>query len=253
MPRKINRYGWIPSIPDYRDVFYSIVAPGGASCPSSVDLRPYMPLVYDQGQLGSCTANAIAAAFEFEMLKQKLKDFMPSRLFIYYNERVMEGTVFTDSGAMIRDGFKSIAAQGVCDEREWPYDPNQLTVKPMSGCYTDALQNRAISYHSINQNLQLSKECLADGYPFVLGISVYESFESDAVAHSGIVPMPGTGESLVGGHAVMAVGYDDSKMAFLVRNSWGASWGLSGYFWMPYEYLSDPCLASDFWTLRLVK
>jgi C1A family cysteine protease len=97
------------------------------------------------------------------------------------------------------------------------------------------------------------KASLAAGYPFVFGFSVYESFEGDAVAKSGIVPMPGMTEMEVGGHAVMAVGYDDSQQRFLARNSWGSEWGMSGYFTIPYDYLTDSNLADDFWVIRLVR
>ena len=96
------------------------------------------------------------------------------------------------------------------------------------------------------------KGCLAAGYPFVFGFAVYESFESKEVAQSGVVPMPKPGERVLGGHAVMAVGYDDEQRNFIVRNSWGSGWGQDGYFLMPYHYLHDPNLASDFWTVRML-
>jgi C1A family cysteine protease len=94
------------------------------------------------------------------------------------------------------------------------------------------------------------KGCLASGYPFVFGFTVYSSFEGAKVAQSGIVPMPGSAEKPIGGHAVLAVGYDDDTREFLVRNSWGPGWGIKGYFKMPYAYLTAPKLATDFWTIR---
>ncbi|HZQ35136.1 MAG TPA: C1 family peptidase [Dehalococcoidia bacterium] len=253
MPRKIARYGWIPDEPDHRDYLYA--APPGvlATLPPMVDLRPQCPPVYDQGQLGSCTANAIAGAFQFDELKQRLADeFMPSRLFIYYNERAMEGTVDSDAGARIRDGIKSIAQLGVCPESEWPYDPAQFATKPSTSCYADALQNRAVQYRRVVQDLMQMKGCIASGFPVVFGFTVYDSFESDAVARSGEVPLPASSESVLGGHAVVAVGYDDASQRFLVRNSWGTGWGMNGYCTMPYAYLAQRSLASDFWTVRLV-
>src|SRR5579872_7056625 len=129
-PRKIARYGWIPDQPDQRDHLYSVPPQFLAKLPSSADLRGKCPPVYNQGQLGSCTANAIGGAIEFERMKQKLTDFVPSRLFIYYNERVIEGTVRSDSGAQLRDGIKSVASQGVCPEPEWPYNIAKFTTKP---------------------------------------------------------------------------------------------------------------------------
>ena len=220
--------------------------------PPSADLTSSCPPVYDQGQIGSCTANAIAAAIEFDRLKQKLPDLLPSRLFIYYNEREMEGTVGSDSGAQIRDGIKSVAQQGVCPEQEWPYDISKFTQKPPAQAYQDALSDRAVSYQRVIQDLTQLRGCLASGYPFVFGFTVYTSFESPEVAKTGHAPLPAAGEKTIGGHAVMAVGYDDSKQWMIVRNSWGPGWGMSGYFTLPYAYLSQASLAADFWTIRLV-
>lgn len=251
-PRKTAHYGWIPDSPDQRDLLYAAPAEFLAALPTTADLRAQCPPVYDQGQLGSCTANAIGAAVEFERIKQKLSDFVPSRLFIYYNERVIEGTVHSDSGAQLRDGIKSVASNGACPEPDWPYDIAKFTAKPPASAYRDAKLDRAVQYQSIVQDLNQMKGCLASGYPFVFGFTVYASFESPAVASSGHAPMPHLGERPVGGHAVMAVGYDDGNSWFLVRNSWGAGWGMKGYFTLPYAYLIQPGLASDFWTIRLV-
>jgi C1A family cysteine protease len=217
-------------------------------------LRSKCPPVYDQGQLGSCTANAIAGAIQFDRRKQKLKpDFVPSRLFIYYNERVIEHSVQSDNGAQIRDGIKSVAKQGDCPESEWPYDISKFAVKPGPTCYKDALKYQALQYQRVPQIANQLKGCLASGYPFVFGFSVYDSFESDVVAKTGVLGMPGPKEKLLGGHAVLAVGYDDSKQVFIVRNSWGAGWGQNGYFTMPYAYLTDSNLADDLWTIRVME
>lgn len=251
-PRKIARYGWIPDQPDQRDHMYAAPAEFLIALPGKVDLRRRCPKVYNQGQLGSCTANAIAGAIEFERKKQRMTDFVPSRLFIYYNERVIEGTVRSDSGAQLRDGIKSVASQGVCPEPEWPYVIAKFTTKPSVRAYKDAQLDRAISYQSLVQDVNQMKGCLASGYPFVFGFTVYQSFESATVAKTGHAPMPGWGERPVGGHAVMAVGYDDAAQWFIVRNSWGANWGMKGYFTLPYSYLIQPALSSDFWTIRLV-
>ena len=251
-PRKIARYGWIPDQPDQRDHLYSAPAQFLMALPSKADLRRRCPAVYNQGQLGSCTANAIAGAIEFDRMKQRLSDFVPSRLFIYYNERVIEGTVRSDSGAMIRDGIKSVASLGVCPEPEWPYRIAKFASKPPARAYNDAKLDRAVSYQTLMQDSNQMKGCLASGYPFVFGFTVYQSFESQAVARTGHAPMPGWAERPVGGHAVMAVGYDDANQWFIVRNSWGAAWGMKGYFTLPYSYLIQPGLSSDFWTIRLV-
>src|SRR2546429_3284845 len=251
-PREIRRYGWIPDQPDQRAHLYAAPAQFLLALPAAADLRAKCPPVYDQGSLGSCTANAIAGAIEFDRLKQRLRDFVPSRLFIYYNERLIEGTVPIDSGAMIRDGIKSVASDGVCPEPEWPYDIAKFARRPTAQCYADAKLDRAVSYQSLIQDLNQMKGCLASGYPFVFGFTVYESFESEAVKTSGHAPMPKWNERPVGGHAVMAVGYDESKQWVLVRHSWGAASGTEGYCPMPEPYFIPPGLASDFWTIRLV-
>lgn len=243
-------YGWVPQRPDHRDHLFLLPQP--IALPEIVDLRPQMPPIYDQGQLGSCTANAIGAAVQFAHKKQFGQDLMPSRLFIYYNERAMEGTIRYDAGAQIRDGIKSVNKQGVCPEYYWPYIISKFKTKPLKICYLEALKDKVIQYSAINQTLNDMKSCLTSGYPFVGGFSVYQSFESDQVAKTGVVPMPGKNESQMGGHAVTIVGYDDSKQSFIVRNSWGDKWGILGYCYMPYEYWTNPGLASDFWTIRLI-
>jgi C1A family cysteine protease len=207
----------------------------------------------DQGQLGSCTGNAIAGAVQFDRIKQKLKPaFAPSRLFIYYNERAIEGTVASDSGAMIRNGIKSIANLGDCPESSWPYDIAKFAQKPSPAAYKEALKYKAVQYQRVVRSLSQFKGCLASGYPFVFGFSVYESFESNDVATTGVAPLPGHGEKLLGGHAVLAVGYDDAAQRLIVRNSWGKGWGQAGYFTLPYAYLTEPNLSDDFWTVRLI-
>ncbi len=254
MPRKIKKYGWLPDLPDARDFMYAAPRKVVAALPVQVDLRPLCPPVLDQGELGSCTANAIANAHLFGQLKQKaLKPFSPSRLFIYYNERVMEGTVDIDAGAMIRDGIKSIAQLGVCPETQWPYNIVKFKRKPTKKCYQEALKHQALSYQRLVQTLPQLKGCLAAGYPFVFGFSVYESFETTEVAATGTAPMPSPGERLLGGHAVLAVGYDEANQRFLIMNSWGTDWGLEGFFTLPYSYLTDRRLAADLWTVRLIE
>ncbi|CAL8480401.1 MULTISPECIES: C1 family peptidase [Caballeronia] len=253
MAFKTKHYGWVRDLPDHRDHLYAAPVTRLAALPAKVDLTAQCPPVYDQGSLGSCTANGIAAALQFDRMKQNLQPpFNPSRLFIYYNERVIEHTVDSDSGAMIRDGFKSVAKQGDCPETSWPYDIGQFRSKPPKNCYTEALKYKVVQYSRLVQNLNQMKGCLADGYPIVFGFSVYESFESAEVAQTGIVPMPSPQEQLLGGHCVVAVGYDDAQQRFIVRNSWGESWGKNGYCTMPYAYLTDTDLSSDFWTIRLV-
>jgi C1A family cysteine protease len=251
--RNVKGYGWLPDLPDARDYMYAAPEEVLSDLPRSVDLRPQCPPVYDQGQLGSCTANAIGGAFQFMQTKEGLADLVPSRLFIYYNERVIEGTVDQDGGAMIRDGIKSVHKLGVCAEKSWEYDIARFTEKPPDEAYTEAEDHQATVYRRVLPVLHQMQGCLASGVPFVFGISVYESFESQKVAQTGVVPLPPRGERLLGGHAVLAVGYDDEQQRFIVRNSWGTSWGMEGYCTMPYGYLTDSSLARDFWAVYAVE
>jgi C1A family cysteine protease len=254
MAYQIQRYGWVPDLPDARDHLYTAPLATLKKLPKAVSMQSKFPPPYDQGDLGSCTGNAIAGAIQFGRRKQKQKpDYIPSRLFIYYNERVMEGTVNSDSGAQIRDGIKSTVNLGDCPESLWAYDIGKFTQKPPAAAFQQAKKHQVQSYSRLTQSLSQLKGCLASGYPFVFGFTVYESFESEAVAKTGKMPMPGPSEQVLGGHAVVAVGYDDAEQRFTVRNSWGKSWGNRGYFTMPYAYATDSNLADDFWTIRLVE
>jgi C1A family cysteine protease len=247
-------YGWKKDTPNSDDEFHNFVVSTTLDNIKLVDLRSTCPAIYNQDKLGSCTANAIAAAYEYDDIKQNKKDtFIPSRLFIYYNERKMEKTVDSDSGAEIRDGIKSISIDGVCSEELWAYDITKFTVCPTQNCYDDAKQHKSIEYKRVIQSLEQLKQCLIEGYPFVFGFNVYSSFESQEVVETGIMPMPKEGEELLGGHAVCAVGFDDNKQVFIVRNSWGDSWGDKGYFYMPYAFITNTSQCSDFWTVRKVK
>ena len=246
--------GWKPDVPDYRDYQYGTMRLGlerPAMLPKSVDLRPGCPPIYDQGQLNSCTANAIAAAFEFLEIKSGRGELDPARLFIYFNERKLENDTDSDKGAYLRDGIKCIASTGICSESDWPYDILNFAEQPPDSCYQAAQTYKALSYFRINNtNIDELKGCLAAGFPFVFGFAIYESFY-DADSNGGIVAMPGD-EPLKGGHAVLAVGYDDATQRFTIQNSWGAAVGDRGYYFMPYQYLSTTQLSDDFWTIRSI-
>lgn len=247
---RTSRLGWKPDHLDHRDIPFSAVRLKAVRLPPSVDLRPGCPPVYDQGQLGSCTGNAIAAAIDFNRRKAGQPFISPSRLFIYWGERNIEGTTAQDAGAEIRDGIKFAATAGVCPEADWPYIENAFATEPPSNAWTAALADVVKGYARLNNtDLTELKSCLAGGDPFVFGFSVYQPFEGPEVARTGIVSLPQSEEAPVGGHAVLCVGYDDASQLFWVRNSWSANWGAAGYFRIPYSYLTNPDLASDFWQI----
>lgn len=249
-----HSFGWRRSRPDARDFHFSAHPDIARSLPAKVDLEPGMPPVRDQEPLGSCTSFAGDGAFQFDRTKQGLPQIETSPLFTYYCERDMEGTTGYDAGAEMRSILKSYQKYGSCPESLWPYDISKYREKPPANCYSEALKNQALVYSAVLQNLCLMQGVLASGLPFLVGFSVYDSFESNEVATTGIVPMPDLNrESVLGGHAVVAVGYDNSTRTFKMRNSWGMSWGDRGYFYFPYEYLTNSDLSSDFWVLQTVE
>ena len=213
--------------------------------PNYIDLRNKMPPIYEQGSLGSCTANALCALMEY------LDHIKGSRLFLYYNERKLENDIPDDSGAELSDGIKCLLIYGICSESLWIYDINKFNILPPQECYDEALKHKALTVKNIPNDINSMKISLYYGFPFVVGISIYESFESNDVAINGLVSMPTSNEKLLGGHAVLCVGYDDINKLWIMRNSWGVNWSIinKGYFFLPYEYLLDSSLASDLWTI----
>lgn len=253
--------GWLPDLPDQRDKIFrprsETLRLTELAVTKRVDLRPETPPIYNQGDLGSCTANALAAAFDFDRRKQGQPFMTPSRLFIYWNERYMEGTVDTDSGARLRDGIKSLHVLGAAPESDCPYIIANFRKKPSAKSYADAEQSQALQYRRIitphDNPAHDMLACLNEGYPFVVGISIYESFESAKAAEKGIIPMPKPHERLLGGHAVLIVGYDLGRKRFIARNSWGTEWGDKGHFYLPFGYLTAKGLADDMWVINTVE
>lgn len=221
--------------------------------PSSVDLRTYASSIEDQGQLGSCTGNAIAGAIELIDRKNR-KTLDVSRLFIYYEERVLEGSVNYDAGAYIRDGIKVVYSKGAPLETLWPYNVRKWASKPTQAAYADAIKRRVTGYQRCI-NFTAVKNAVALGNPVIIGFDVYESFETGSWQNSGgtgLMPYPNVNrEQLLGGHAVCIVGYNDNLAGgrFICRNSWGTSWADRGYFYMPYQVIQNTSMSSDFWTI----
>jgi C1A family cysteine protease len=247
---KARALNWRPDVPDFRDHVYKPLQIPIEQLPKTKDLRGLCSAVEDQGELGSCTGNAIAGAIELLEIKKRNAPFKDiSRLFICYQERVYIHEVRQDSGAYIRDGIKAIHKVGAAAEELWPYDVQRFAHRPPSSAYADAAQRKFNSYERI-VTLDDMLRCLAEGLPFVFGFAVYSDFLSDRVAATGRVNMPKPSENMEGGHAVLAVGYSIKAQRFIVRNSWGPDWGMSGYFTIPFAYLEDNNLSDDMWVVR---
>lgn len=253
---RIN-FGWKPQLPDHRDMLFRVGV--AQPLPHSVDLvSELMPPVYDQGDLGSCVANATAAAMVYEHAKQKAaagqshatydRAKTMSRLFLYYGARALEGSTDSDSGCMIRDAMKVAYNQGAPVETSFPYDVTKFAEAPPHRTYLSARNHKITGYRAVQpQDIYSIKKALADGLTVVIGISVYESFyQGDS---TGVIPLPSTHEQLLGGHAILLVGYDDSTNTFKFRNSWGAGWGHTGYGYLPYSYVTNPDLGNDYWVV----
>jgi C1A family cysteine protease len=266
------KFGWVKQPEDKRDYTIDFEALPGkkAVLPPKVDLRTtgFMPPVVDQGDHGTCTANAKAGVNGYMEAKQGHVAFPFSRNFIYYE--IVKGIAgenpMNDPGADIRDTFAEGLKFGGCKEPTWPYDNLHFGVKPNTKAISEALLYKDISYAALDKVgtpvstiLTNAKTMLASGYPFEFGFTVLKSFMS--IGKNGLMPFPAIGDEELGGHAVMAAGYDNSMKcpntktpgAFLIRNSWGVAWGLAGYFWMPYEILTRPFngqrMMMDLWAL----
>jgi C1A family cysteine protease len=220
--------------------------------PEHVDLRRQCPPIYNQGLLNSCSAHALGAAVWFEALKRDLKPALrPSRLFLYYIERSIERHPRCNVPVCLRDGHKALQRFGVCKESQWRYVIGKFSIRPPQKCFQAAAAVQLTQYARVKRDLRHLKACLASGNAITMGMSVYESFESRRVKRTGVVPMPEPQERLLGGHAVLVVGYRNKSQSFIVRNSWGPKWGRRGYCFLPYEYLmSRQRYAWDFWTIQ---
>lgn len=234
---------------------FTLVSPN--FMPQIVDMRAKCSPVEDQGQIGSCSGHAFSGALEYLENAQGSyepaagKFFRVSRLFTYYNERILENDTALDNGAFIHDGIKALSTYGICQEAIWPYDVTKFAQKPGDGAYADAATRKITKFAQVISTDILSvKQTLASGYPIVFGFQVYDSFEGAQVAHTGVVNMPMKGEKCQGGHAVLMVGYNDLAQRVLVRNSWGPNWGNGGYFTLPYAYITNINLTSDAWVIN---
>lgn len=251
-----RRYGLLKSPPDFRD-FSLLGAPvlkSVSALPPSVDLESYCGPVFDQGQEGSCTANAGAGNLEYLFRRFKEDALIFSRAFLYYQERLLDGSLKEgDCGSTGRSSCKAMNQFGVCLDSAMPYVEGDFNTAPTADQLAAALEYPSGAYHQVNSVADV-KSCLASGYPVLIGFTVYDSFESEETASTGIMPIPDKAtEQVLGGHEVLVIGYDNSRRALKVRNSWGASWGANGNFWMPYECAADPDVLIDAWMQHLGK
>jgi len=237
----VLEYGMMPE----RVKNYSV----STSLPGMVDLRSKIPIMYDQGELGSCTANALCYSYVSEN-----KTLNPSRLFLYYNERILDKDINEDIGSTLTQGINALEKYGICSEKTWPYNINNSSVKPSVKAYCEGSKYEILNASRVQQTVTSMKGCLHSGLPFVVGIEVYSSFESPIVNNTGYVPIPNTKtEKLLGGHAVICVGYNDARNVWIMQNSWGTQWGDNGYFYLPYNYLLSSTLAGDMWQITKAK
>lgn len=244
----IPKYHWTKDKIDTRDHPYQLT---NTEQSNIVDLRQYCSLIENQGNLGSCTGNAIAGAIEL-LHKRQNRTIDISRLFIYYYERLFIGTVNYDSGAYIRDGIKACYTYGAPTENLWPYNISKFRTVPTKTALIDAAKRKVTSYQRAADFNQVI-DAITSGYPVTIGFSVYSSFDSPAVAKTGIMPYPNLNkEILLGGHAVLLVGYNKDNNTFIARNSWGTNWGDRGYFYMPFQVIQNTSMSSDFWVIKSI-
>jgi C1A family cysteine protease len=282
--------GWLPDYPDFRDhttehgpapegeqkdtpTLLHEVGADKAAAPAALDtsvtLRQYFSPIEDQGALGSCTANAGAGILEYFEMRAFGNHIDASRLFLYKATRNLMG-VTGDTGAFLRTTMQAMVSFGLPPEQYWPYDIQSFDVEPTAFCYSFAQDYRTLRYYRLDPPgtdpedlLARIKTDLAAGLPAMFGFVVYSSY-SQANRNGGAFPYPAPGEHKMGGHAIVAAGFDDEKViknepngpettgALLIRNSWGADWGDGGYGWLPYDYVTHQ-LATDWWGLIKAK
>lgn len=238
-----HNFGWIPDLNDQRDKIFS--APRVKTCPTSISLLEYCAPVENQTTTSSCVAHGIVGNLEMLEMEANTNFYDISRLFIYYNTRMIRGIEDTDGGAYIRDGIKSLVRYGYCSEKLWGFDENYVNDKPNKKSYKEAKKHLIKEYRRI-LNINDIIKCIVSGYPVVFGIPLYESFETKKVAKTGRISIPKKKERLIGGHCMLVIGYNMKTKLFMVRNSWGVKWGDKGNCYIPFKYMEQ---ASDMWCI----
>lgn len=246
--KKPYGFGYIPDKKDDRDIIYKVHLPGVSPPTTNRRNIKQFPYRYDQGNLGSCVGQSVSAAFRHVLHVNRQPDFDPSRLFAYYIAREDK---LNDTGARIRDAFKAINRLGLCGEPTWPYIISRFAIEPTVEAYAEALDHQSIRYERVPQTKEAIMEVISQGYPIVYGKQLFSSFTSDKVKQTGIIPMPKCFESRIGGHAMTIFDYDETGTVEL--NSWGDNWGQAGVCHVPWKYVLDSRLCSDFWVFYLTE
>ncbi len=256
-----HRFGWIPSIPSPRDYKLQLSRSWWKPLPEFVDLRMSMPLVWDQGEIGRCTSTATLAAWYYEEYVQRVAGLMPTDFipfvdpsfsYQYYNTRSLDDTTDYDSGASIRDALKAMNKFGVVKEKYCSNAIN-LTAKPPESAYTASIDAGKLCYARIQPTAKAVMMALAEGRCPILGLTLFESYDDpEGVQKTGYLPIPKRGEKELGGHCVIVTGYDQKVRRFYIRNSYGASWGLFGYFTVDFDYIERTDLSIDFWVITSI-
>lgn len=235
---------------DQHDIRDFIYVPVLTPLKDQVDLRLWTSAVENQSHLGSCVGNAIVGAYELIMNKQAHFQFVDlSRLFIYYNARLLEGAVDTDEGAYLRDGIKGIVQYGICSEAIWPYIIHNFAITPTIASYDDA-KTRTIKNYFRLLKLEHILDALNNDHPVVVSMQLYSQF-NEITNLSPVLKLPSADQSTIGGHAMCLVGYDMNKQCLLARNSFGPFWGEAGYCWIPFSYARDEFMDSWIFDINL--
>lgn len=243
--------GYVKDKIDTRDYIYKINKNiAQVKLPTKFTLNKTMPPILDQGDIGSCVSNAVCNALGFLNLKINKPLNLKSRLFNYYNTRVLEGTVNSDSGCQIRDAIKICNQIGSCYEETWPYDITRFKNKPSDDTYTEAKKHKLTVYQRVAQNRNAIKACLISGFPIIIGFMCYNTLFNPSVEKTGDILSPTRRDYIIGGHCVLITGYNDITQRYEIMNSWGTDWGNNGYGSISYSYIENPSYAFDLWQMQ---